>query len=1062
MSLPREFEVRLRKRQVIPFVGAGVSRAVLRENGQPLFPGWRDLLLHAAVRLKEEGKPSKSQIVEGLVTQPEPDFLDAARHAQAGLGPLWAEFLKKELDPPSQEADPKSLALASALWDLESPLIVTTNYDNVLQWACPEPFFRDLAHWDIEAKVEHSQLLQSWKPPHPTVWHLHGRIGNAAELILTAAGYQRLHGNGSSESRYQAALITFRALLASQSLLFVGFSFEDEALGLQLQGVHELFAGSAGPHYALVRENDAQRVRSLGLPLEVITFAEFSDLLPLVRKIGGIAKEGETSLGGAHSTSSAAVPPGASYSIDNRPFFVPFRSKGDKVIGAEGPLQRVREQLTLKGPTNIGQTAAFEGLGGLGKTQLAVEYAWRYQDQYPNGVIWLTTDQDIPAQLTRLAVEAQWVSADSEHKLKLEVAQHRVRSYSDCLIVFDNLEDLASIQPYLPLHTAHPHLLATSRTEQPGFVPVPLDVLDVNQSLNLLISEAGRSPVGEEEQKAAKEIAEDLGGLPLALEMAGAFLLYRRVQWQQYRNLLKSNPKEALRGKHLTSFTSHEKDLYATLRIQEEVFEDEPLLRDLLDVLTWSGSAPMGVSLLAALLAVEETALLGALSLGAQLRLLERSADVDRYGLHRLVRKVRQEDEPIGEQFEWAEEICRRLGDWFAVRRKDFADLAAFEAEIDHLHIWRQQAESLNNSQAGRLTWLLAYPPFHRGQYQEANRWLVQAHALQKDSSNLELSAWLWNDLGSISVGLGDYKSALKYGQQALEIRRDVLGMDPADTALALDNVGNVYRRLGDFSRAQDFLMQALAIRREVLGEEHPDTATSLSNVGRVFYERSEWDKAFDYYTQALTIRKVIGEEHPDTARLFENVGDIFRKRSEWDKAFDYHIQALTIRQKLLGENHPETANALISIGNVYKDRGELEEVLSYYTQALTIRQKVLGEEHPDTTAMLTSVAHTHFLLGHLGEALRLELLALEIWRRIFGKDHPKTIASVIHAATVLKDLDRRDEGFKLLAPLMTNPPSEPAQAQKVKFLIQKLKAQPLRPGFRSPAARGKGKKKRR
>jgi tetratricopeptide (TPR) repeat protein len=1017
--LPQSLEDRLRSGDVIPFVGAGVSRAVLGRDGSPLFPGWGELLLHAAEQLEKEGKVPESQVVRGLLKIQKPDYLDAARRARDGLGPLWTQLLQQEIDRRFEDADPESLALARAIWQLGS-LVVTTNYDKVLQWACPDPLARDLDFWDIQAKIEQHQLLRSGRPARPTVWHLHGRIGNAAELILTPDGYERLYGDGM-EGIYNAALRTFQTLAAARSLLFVGFSFDDHALGVQLKAMNELFAGAPGPHYALVHAQDAERLRRLDLPVELIPFSDFGDpLVDLIREMSEIAKQGSTS-----PPLPRPPPAGASYSTDNRPFFVPFRPKGDRVIGAEQALRRVRDQLTQGRPTSIGQTAAFEGLGGLGKTQLAVEYAWRYSSDYPNGVIWLTADQDISAQLTRLAVEARWVAAESEHKVKLDIAQHRVRSYSDCLVIFDNVESLAAIEPYLPHPSAQPHLLGTSRTEQPGFVPVPLDILDEDQSLALLASEADRSPAGDEEEEAAREIARELGGLPLALEMAGAYLLNRPIRWQQYRDMLRKDAKAAFRSRLLASFTRHEADLFATLRIQEGLFEAEPRLREILDVLTWSGSAAMGLSLLAALLNTEATDLLGALSLGVKLRLIESSSKLDRYSLHRLVRKVRQEDHPLAEVSVWAEEVCRRLGDWFFARRRDFADLAIFEAEIDHLQRWREQAVSRGNSQASRLTWLLAYPPFHRGQYAESHRWLDQALDLfqREDNPDQELNAWLWHDLGSILSRQGRRREALELDKRTLDLRRKVLGEEHPDTAFSFFNIGMSYLQLNDLEMGLDLSTRALDIRRKVLGGEHPDTAASLESMGRIYRE----------------------------------LGDV-------DKALAFATEALVIKRKILGEEHPQTARSLAYIANDYQAQGYLDRALDFYMQAYVIQHRTLGDNHPDTADVLGMLDVLHFERGNLELSLEFSLRALHIWRKIGGTTNSETITATLNTAITLRNMERRQEAFDLISPYVQDPPSDPEQASKIKSLVQQLKAKPFRPGFRVPPAHGKerpNKKKR-
>src|SRR5262249_11243924 len=161
----------------------------------------------------------------------------------------------------------------------------------------------------------------------------------------------------------------------------------------------------------------------------------------------------------------------------------------------------------------------------------------------------------IDAQLIEIAEKARWIAPESEHKDKIQIAQQRLRSYSDCLIVFDNLDDRQVIDPYLPEPEANPHILVTSRIDHADFYPVPLELLNESLSRDLLLKEARRSPETQEEENAVNGIVVLLGGLPLALELAGAYLGHRRtVTFKQYYELLSKDLKSAL-PKSVSSFT---------------------------------------------------------------------------------------------------------------------------------------------------------------------------------------------------------------------------------------------------------------------------------------------------------------------------------------------------------------------------------------------------------------------------------------------------------------------------------------------------------------------------
>lgn len=294
MSPPKELEKRLRQGKVIPFVGAGVSMAVRDRSGNPLFPSWKALLMKAAQRLEEEKDPRLiAPVVRALLNTMPPDYLEAARRVQSGLEANWYRFLKDELDHPFAVLDLESLTLARKVWDLGSRLVITTNYDRVLHWSCP--WTTDLRSWDIEAPAEQVEALAN-NTRWPTVWHLHGHIDNASNIILTPNGYSQLYPSTRDvEPKYQAALKTLQFFLSTHSFLFIGYSLDDNQLGLQLKGINTVFAGASGPHYALIREADVAAVRSLHLPVQIVPVADHGPpLIEYLDMLGDIARAGDS------------------------------------------------------------------------------------------------------------------------------------------------------------------------------------------------------------------------------------------------------------------------------------------------------------------------------------------------------------------------------------------------------------------------------------------------------------------------------------------------------------------------------------------------------------------------------------------------------------------------------------------------------------------------------------------------------------------------------------------------------------------------------------------------
>jgi tetratricopeptide (TPR) repeat protein len=583
------------------------------------------------------------------------------------------------------------------------------------------------------------------------------------------------------------------------------------------------------------------------------------------------------------------------------------------------------------------------------------------------------------------------------------------------------VNDIKELESYFPEPQAEPNILITSRFDQPGFNPIPLNPLNEDLSLLMLTQEAGRNPEGELEWEAARKIANALGGLPLALELAGAYLRHRPIRWEQYNELLTKNLKAALPAK-MASFTRHEADLYSTLKMSERLWEEEPLLKEIIDLLTWSGPAAMGPELMSSLLDLADpTELTGALGLGQALHILQKSQERESYILHRLVQEVRRVEVPLEDRREWAMDKCTRLAGWFQEKRKDFAFLSIFEAEIDHLRAWQSHAISFDQVLASRLIWLQAYPPYYRGLYEEVKMLLDLAMELlnKAGGGDSELEATLNSDLGFILGALGDLRESLSCCQKALDIRR------------------------------------------ELFGEWHRETAVSLLNLGRTLGKLGRYEEELEYYEKTLEIRKkILGTRDKEIGQSLNEIGIAYGHLGNYQEQLKYYWEALEISKEVSGEEHPNTATGLNNIGVAYSNMGDHQEGLKYFEKALKIRKEILGDRHPDIAYSLNNIGLAYRDIGKLGMALEFVNLGLRIRKEVLGELYPDTIDSVDNLASLLYRTNRKQQAYQILNHILQKLPKDHSRHEKIKNHKEQMLASGV-PGFRTSSHGKKSKKKR-
>ncbi len=699
----------------------------------------------------------------------------------------------------------------------------------------------------------------------------------------------------------------------------------------------------------------------------------------------------------------SSLPPGSRIPFGLNPLFV----------GRREDLLWLARNLKEGQTAAIGQIAAATGLGGIGKTQLAVEFAHRYGPYFAGGVHWLSLADPaaIPAEIVACGLPGHG-GLDFQDQLRLVLSAWQ--SPLPRLLVFDNCEDEQLLCQWRPT-TGGSRVLVTSRKgtwdDTAGIAARQIGVLSRQESIALL--KKFRPTVSDDD---AGTIAEELGDLPLALHLAGSFLKRYQMAPDDYRRQLRDQSlldHPSLQGRGLKiSPTDHESHVGRTFALSYGGLDPaEPIDQMAIALLKRAACFAPGIPIPQALLLKtlgtadpdETLDHIDACNRLIDLGLIEMEAE-EALTLHRLLADfvlTKAEDSEAREAVEQTliEEagIINDLG----VR----APTVAWQA---HLRWMAKSAQERYDEKAAAICNALGFHLNTIGDYEGAKPLFEKALTILdkiQGPDHLDTVRSL-NNLGMLMHSMGNYELARCLLERALTTREKVLGPDHPLTAGSLNNLGHLLSTVGDYLNAKRVYERALAIREKTLGPEHPDTASSLNNLGILLKQMGDYQCVKPYYERALAIyEKALGPEHPDTASCLNNFGMLLHSIGDYRNARPHYERALMIREKVLGSEHPDTALSLNNLGGLMYAMGDYKGAKPHYERALTIREKVLGPNHPYTAQSLTNFGMLMFSMGdHKGARPLLER-ALAVHEKALGPEHPTTADSLNNIGLLLSSM---------------------------------------------------------
>jgi tetratricopeptide (TPR) repeat protein len=702
---------------------------------------------------------------------------------------------------------------------------------------------------------------------------------------------------------------------------------------------------------------------------------------------------------------------------------VPFR-RNPAFSGREGELARLAAALQADGMVAL--TQVLQGGGGVGKTTLAVEYAYRQRTLFDT-VWWIRAEE--PATLVgdyaNLGVVCRVAEGgESDQRLAAMAVRRWLEDHDRWLLILDNAEapdarlglesPLDRVVGLLPQIVQGQVLVTTRNTSWEEHAAVAeLEVFSPAEAVTFLLARSGST-----DQQAAAAVAELLGWLPLALEQAGAYVRETRLPLSAYLDRLRQFPAITL-----TKGSPRDRDpadtVATTWQVSLERVQPVPGAVALLEVCALLGPEEISRDLLIQRLSaqVEEFAELA----GDPFAVDEAVAAVRRYGLvkvsehalvmHRLLQQVIRDRLDPGRRAGRTAAVIRLIRSVFPTDSADPGTWPVYTQLLPHALAVTSHAQMLDID-PDATAWLLTQAGLYlwqRGDLQQAHALLERALAIREAHLGARHpdTAQSLNDLGLVLQDQGAYDQARVLHERALAIRESQLGPDHLDTAQSLNNLGKTLRYQGDLDRAQTAHERALVIRQASLGNQQ-DTAWSLSDLGLVLFDRGDLDGARALDEQALPIFETcLGPDHPDTAHCVSRLATTLTRQGNLDRALPLHERSLAIREAHRGPDHPDTAHSLTNFGRALAAHGDLDRARIMLERAVAIREARLGENNPDTAHALDDLARVLTAQGDLDHARSLLERAVTIRTSSLGPNHPHTLSSMSYLAEVRHQLDQ-------------------------------------------------------
>ncbi|KAJ6438980.1 fungal specific transcription factor domain-containing protein [Purpureocillium lavendulum] len=706
--------------------------------------------------------------------------------------------------------------------------------------------------------------------------------------------------------------------------------------------------------------------------------------------------------------------------LDRNPGFV-GRSKEIGLLLAKVP-PRTRK--------DICQRIALEGLGGIGKTQIALETAYQVAEAQPEcSVFWVpavdaTTFENTFRQIGQ-NLEVPGMN-DDKADIKALVKTALSRNGDDWLLIVDNADDWklfgdASLEDWLP--TSHKgSILFTTRTHEVVSkldIP-PADVVHVSEMSRSETIELMRNYLNPEQMSDSKcttELLDFLADLPLAIKQASAYMDRTGITATRYLQHCRSSDANFVgllsqgfedRGRYKN--TANTQNPVATTWLVS-FRQLSRLAVQLLSYMSFLAEKDIPKSILPLGDAeIEADEAIGELRAYA---FITHRASPESYDMHRLVRLamrnwLSQERQLIGS----FKDVVHQLHNAFPM--PNHQNRETWVTYLPHAMAVLEFRDSSSDDEVKSILLLrVAKANSILGRYQTAGALYLQSLALRRQVFGVKHPDTLanMNNLTNILCAQGKYNEGEAMGRESLALRQEVLGDKHPDTLASMNSLINILCAQGKYTEGEAMGRETLALRREILGDKHSDTLASMNSLTNILCAQGKYTEGEAMGRETLALRReILGDKHPDTIVSMKSIAIVLDEQGKYDEAEAMGRETLALYRVVFGDKHPDTLVSMNNLALVLDEQGKYEEAEAMGRKTLVLLREVLGDKHPDTLVSMNNVARVLYKQVKYEEAEAMHRDTLALRREVLGDKHPDTLVSMNNLSSLLSMQGKYEE----------------------------------------------------